>query len=185
MKTTSLRRATRGFSLIELLAVVSIIVVLAGIVIGALLQSRKGQDKKKTRVTINRASLELERYFNDNQYYPVSEDVFSEVLYTSLSGDYTGRGEGEPEGFVYWKELLVKDLKDNPDVGQRNGRRIIMDAYGQSLRYRCALDSEGNPDAAAKNADFDLWSIGPDGEPSGDNIESTLQNEQTLDDIWN
>lgn len=143
---------------------------------------KKKQDAKQTRVLLGDASQKLQSYRTDNGFFPVGKDVFSEILYTSLSGDFTGRGEGDPEGEIYWRELLVDG---SPNVGQRGGKRIILDAYGQSIRYRSALDEEGNIVEEAKNAEFDLWSVGLDGEPSGANVSSKLKNEQTEDDIWN
>lgn len=181
MKIKSSRTLSRGFTLIELLAVVTIIVILATIVIGALSSVKKKQAASKTEVILKRTALELENYYNDNQFYPVGEDVFSEILYNSLSGDYTGRGEGEPEGTIYWRELLVEK---SPDVGQRSGKRIILDGYGQSIRYRSSLDAEGNEVQSARNSNFDLWSIGADGEPADPNVDSNLESEQTTDDIW-
>lgn len=180
MKKQPSHELSRGFTLIELLAVVAIIVVLATIVIGALTQMKKKEAKDKTKVILNRTKVHLEEYYNDNQFYPVGEDVFSEILYTSLSGDFTGRGEGEPEGTIYWRELLNSE---NPEVGKRSGKRIILDGYNQSIRYRSAFDAEGNEVQSAKNADYDLWSIGPDGEPADPNVDSNLDNEQTVDDI--
>lgn len=181
MKSIPSRNLSRGFTLIELLAVVTIIVILATIVIGALSQMKKKTAANKTKVTLDRIELDLESYFNDSQFYPVGEDVFSEILYTSLSGDFTGRGEGDPVGTIYWRELLVDG---SPDVGQRGGKRIILDGYGQSIRYRSALDAEGNEVQSAKNTDYDLWSVGADGEPADPNVDSNLQSEETIDDIW-
>ena len=181
MKLKTSRRFSKGFTLIELLAVVSIIVILATIVIGALNVVKKQNAAKQTRVTLKRVASDLELYYNDAQFYPVGDDVFSEILYTSLSGDFTGRGEGAPEGYTYWPELLIEK---SPNVGQRNGKRIILDGYGQSIRYRSALDADGEEVQEAKNANFDLWSVGLDGEPADPNVDSKLKSEETNDDIW-
>ena len=100
-----------------------------------------------------------------------------------MSGDFTGRGEDEPEGEIYWPELLKEG--GSVLVGKNNGLRVILDGYGQSFRYRSAIDQEGNAEPKAKNPDFDIWSVGPDGLPSDLNIDSNLQSEETIDDIWN
>jgi len=172
-----------GFSLIELLVVVAIIVILAGIVIGALIKVNQNRDAKQTMVTLQNVRLKLEEYKNEhNGLYPVGEDASSSIIFNALSGDYTGRGE-IPTGPVYWEEL---NNKKNPAlVGMLNGKKVILDGYGQSLRYRSARDKDGNIVEEVRNdGDFDLWSIGPDGEPEDLNVSGHLENEQTKDDIW-
>ena len=172
-----------GFSLIELLVVISIIVILAGIVIAALIQVRKGQDKKQTAVTLQNIRLKLEEYKNEhNGSYPIGDDGGSAILYNALSGDYTGSGE-PPTGPVYWPEL--NNAKNPALVGVREGKRIILDGFGNEIRYRPALDENGEiVDDVKNDGDFDLWSVGPDGEPEDINTSGTLDNEQTVDDIW-
>ena len=183
MKLYSLPKNRRGFTLVELLTVVIIIVILAGIVMAALNATRKTQAAKQTRLNRQNIETHLNSYFNENGFVPVGSDVSSKEVYKALSGDFTGRGEGEPEGTIYWPELL--DDRKNALVGKMNGEFVILDAYGVSFRYRSALDIDGNPDPKAKNADFDIWSLGPDGEPSDLEVDSNLDNEETLDDIWN
>ena len=178
----SSRKCHRGFSLIELLVVISIIVILAGIGLAAFAKVKKNQAIDLTRVRIKNASLKLEEYANENNgLYPVGDDVSSSILYNALSGDYSGQGQ-EPTGPVYWKELLNKDPSL---VGTLQGKRVILDGFGQSLRYRAARDENGEIVPDVKNdGSFDIWSIGPDGEPSNLNVDSNAVTEQTKDDIW-
>ncbi|MDA7535404.1 type II secretion system GspH family protein [Akkermansiaceae bacterium] len=183
MKLHSLPNRHRGFTLVELLTVVVIIVILATLVMGALNGAKKMQAAKLTRTNRQNIEMHLESYRSDNGFVPVGTDVSSKELYKALSGDFTGRGEEEPEGEIYWPELL-KEGK-NALVGKMNGERVILDGYGVSYRYRSALDIDGNPEPKAKNAEFDVWSLGPDGEPSDLQIDSNLENDETLDDIWN
>ena len=177
------RRHRSGFSLIELLVVVAIIVILAGITIGALIKVNKASDIKKTRVTLKNIRLKLEEYANDNNgIYPVGDDASSAAIFRVLSGDSTGQGKA-PEQEVYWSEL--NNNKNPALIGTEQGKKVILDGFGNSIRYRAALDSTGNIVEDVKNdGDFDLWSVGPDGEPSDLNTPGTLTNEQTKDDIW-
>jgi len=177
----SSRKLRRGFSLIELLVVISIIVILAGIGLAAFAKVKKNQAIALTEVRIKNATLKLEEFARDNGYYPVGEDASSSILYNSLSGDFTGQGDN-PTGTTYWKELLTKDPSL---VGTLNGRKVILDAFGQSLRYRAARDENGEIVPDVKNdGSFDIWSIGPDGKPSDLNVDGNAITEETRDDIW-
>ncbi|MGC6464538.1 MAG: type II secretion system protein [Akkermansiaceae bacterium] len=178
----SSRKLRSGFSLIELLVVISIIVILAGIGLATFNKVKKNQAIDLTKVRLKYATLKLEEYANENNgLYPVGDDASSSILYNALSGDYTGQGE-PPTGPTYWKELL----DDDPSlVGVSSGKRVIFDGFLQSLRYRAARDENGDLVPNVKNdGSFDIWSVGPDGEPSDFNVDGTAESEFTKDDIW-
>jgi prepilin-type N-terminal cleavage/methylation domain-containing protein len=171
-----------GFSLIELLVVVSIIVILAGITIGVMSQVNAKRDISTTSKNIGMVRTKLEAFYNEQGYYPVGQNATSACVYKALSGDPTGQGT-DPTGTIYWPEL--NEDRNPALVTTFQGFRVILDGFGQSLRYRSANDTNGNPVQNVKNdGDFDLWSIGPDGEPSDINVSGLLNNEQTRDDIW-
>jgi len=171
-----------GFSLIELLVVVSIIVILAGITINVMSQVNAKRDISTTKKNIGMVRTKLEAFYNEQGYYPVGENATSACVYKALSGDPTGQGT-DPTGTIYWPEL--NDDRNPALVSTFQGNRVILDGFGESLRYRSASDVDGNPVQNVKNdGDFDLWSIGPDGEPSDINVSGLLISEQTQDDIW-
>ena len=171
-----------GFSLVELLVVVSIIVILAGITIGGMSQVNAKRDISTTQKTIGMVRTKLEAFFNEQGFYPVGQNATSACVYKALSGDPTGQGVN-PTGTIYWPEL--NDDRNPALVSTLQGNRVILDGFGESLRYRSAIDVNGNPVQNVKNdGDFDLWSIGPNGEPSDINVSGLLNNEQTQDDIW-
>ena len=134
---------------------------------------KRGREEQKNTVTkkyLRLTQVYLEKFYNEHGYYPVGQDATSACVYKALSGDFTGQG-ANPTGTIYWPEL--NDDRNSALVSTFKGFRVILDGFGQSLRYRPALDANGNPVENVKNeGSFDLWSIGPDG------IDGTA------DDIW-
>jgi hypothetical protein len=112
----------------------------------------------------------------------VGEDWSSAALYRALSGDESGQGQN-PTGTIYWNEL--NDPRNTALVGMRNGGKVILDGYGNVIRYQAALDENRQTiEGIRGNDDFNLWSIGPDGEPSSLQTPGVFESEETKDDIW-
>lgn len=175
-------RIKAGFTLIELLVVIAIIAILAGIIFAAARSIQVKQNIAQTRVTLSNIQQHLETYAQDNNgLYPVGQDNGSSIIYNALSGDFTGQGN-TPTNETYWREIVG----NNPDlVTTVQNKKVIIDAFGNTIRYKSARDGNGERVQDVKNdGAFDLWSVGPDGEPSDLNTNGLLQNEDTLDDIW-
>ena len=94
------RSRNSGFSLIELLVVVSIIVILAGITIGVMSQVNAKRDISTTSKNIGMVRTKLEAFYNEQGYYPVGQNATSACVYKALSGDPTGQGT-DPTGTIY------------------------------------------------------------------------------------
>jgi general secretion pathway protein G len=164
MKNQGFRRRHAGFSLMELVVVVAIIVVLAGLTLGAFgfIQQKQARTKATTQVAL--IAKELQEYHADNRSYPVNTDVNGErgdeVLYKALYWEgYEARDSG---GKIYVKEF---DPNYNTKGGQAwikgtEAQARIVDPWGYYYRYRTGEQ--------AINPDFDLWSVGPDGKTNPD-----------------
>jgi prepilin-type N-terminal cleavage/methylation domain-containing protein len=166
MRIPETQRRSRGFSLMELIVVVAIIVILAGLTLGgfALVNQKTARDTAKVQIGLIQNALET--YNSDNRSYPPNPDPMGErgdeVLYKYLY--YDGFEARESGGVVYMPEF---DPENNAKSGQKwmqglGAQARIVDPWGNFYRYRSA-DSPG-----AQNPDFDLWSMGADGKTNAD-----------------
>ncbi|MES2997163.1 MAG: type II secretion system protein GspG [Verrucomicrobiota bacterium] len=178
---------TRGFTLIELMVVITIIVILAGLMLGAASYVKTKQANEKAKIQIALLSKAIEEYKGDMGKYPGEADDsptdgdISEELYEALfhegyenSEDPDNWEEGEARK-IYVPELNPETTKlgwvttatSIPDSTK------IVDPWGKPYRYR-----KGN---SALNPDFDLWSEGKDGETN----EDDPKDKNSRDDIRN
>lgn len=182
MKTPS-RRHPAAFTLIELMAVIVIIVILAGIVVGSMGYVNDKQARSKAKVQIDLLSKALEDYKMDNGTYPATGNSNNpaasntNVLWKALYGD----GASDPNKKIYLAEL---DPNNNKQGWTQNtsGTISIVDPWGNHYRYRTAVNSTGAANAATQNPDFDLWSAGKDGQSDSAPEMSKTKNK---DDIRN
>lgn len=175
------RHRRAGFSLIELMAVVTIIVILAGLVVGGLGFVTERQAKEKAKVQMALISKALEEYKLDNGTYPATGNTDGSggttILYQALYKD----GVTSPTTKrIYLPELNPTTSKQGWTV--TSGTTII-DPWGKEYRYRTALSNAATPvpNALTQNPDFDLWSVGKDG---GTN-PNTPSDTKNRDDIKN
>ncbi len=195
MKTNP-RSGRAAFSLIELMTVIAIIVILAGLVIGGMGYAQDLQAKKKALVQIHLMSKALEEYKLDNGSYPATadskaKDTFnSSILFTALYYEGELAPKQTPPGTqkIYIPELEPANNKQGWTSGTASTSTKIMDPWGVEYRYRSARNSSPpdptdptkNVNTYTWNPDFDLWSSGKDGKTSDDLTDPSVR-----DDIKN
>jgi general secretion pathway protein G len=175
MKIT-IRRGKSAFTLIEILAVMAIIAILAGVIVGSTSLVRDKQDRELTKVQIGIISNKLEEYKLDTGAYPATEnnetgektsDVIFKALYWDSDDDDKGVGTGQEEGDldqkIYLPDLDPATSKQKWTKTPASDKTKILDPWGQEYRYRSAKDENGKENSSTDNPDFDLWSIGKDG----------------------
>ncbi len=179
---TNPSRGNAGFSLIELMAVITIIVILAGLVVGGMGFVNQRQAMERAKIQIALLSNAIEEYKSDMGAYPGTLDGFggaiadgedgdySEVLYNALFFEgYDYDSQEQPDSWlnkatkVYLRELDPVSNKQGwtsiASSAPEEGLKII-DPWGSAYRYRVGKN--------AQNPDFDLWSMGKDGKSKPD-----------------
>lgn len=199
MKTPS-RRQSAAFTLIELMAVITIIVILAGLVVGGMGYVNEKQAREKAKVQIALLSKALEEYKLDNGTYPPTTNKSgaftnatgtstSSILFDYLYWDSDRDNTGVPQDTdqkIYLPELDPANNKQGWTTGTAAKNLTITDPWGNQYCYRSAMgapNAQGvaSPNAATQNPDFDLWSMGKDGKSRPD----TANHADNLDDIRN
>jgi general secretion pathway protein G len=163
----------RGFTLMELLVVVAIIVILASLVLGGLSVMQRNQAVSKCKAQIGMLSTALDEYKMDFGRYPVADDTGAtsdsgaNVLFKALYWDSDNDGSGvgsDTDQRSYLPELDPTSNKQGwRSTTTASANNTIFDPWGANYRYRSGVDAGGAVNTNCKNPDFDLWSLGPDG----------------------
>jgi prepilin-type N-terminal cleavage/methylation domain-containing protein len=193
MQPTS-RHGHAAFSLIEMMAVVTIIVILASLIVGGMGFVTDKQAKSKAQLQMALISKALEDYKLDTGSYPatgnsVKGEDNSKILFKALywdsdndgQGAAVGNAAGDTEQKIYLAELDPVTNKQGWTSGTASLKTKIMDPWGKEYRYRTAFDTTGKANTNTQNPDFDLWSVGKD----GDTNPATPKDKANRDDIKN
>lgn len=176
MKPTSRNQPHRGFTIAELLVVMTIILILAGLVIGGMQFVKTKQKNHQAEIQIKLLENAIQDYYGDNSEYPGEEDAGgtsgtgeSNTLFQALYYDGFQSTDGSVR--IYLNEL---DPITDPQkwIDGTGAGATILDPWGEEYRYRRG--------SGAMNPDFDLWSSGPDLETAGDG-----EDPKDRDDIGN
>ena len=158
-------RFNGAFTLIELIVVVTIIVILAGLVLSTVGYVRKKSARARAETEIAAMSAALESYKADNAAYPNNTDtngldpktngnpstysLASFYLYTQLSGDSSGNRSPTGKSYMEFKPKMLLPAGGTGTV------TAIADPFGNSYGYSTA--NQADP-TKGYNPTFDLWS---------------------------
>ncbi len=134
MKSTHIRRQRGGFTLVEMLVVLAILVLLVSMVVPRIIGSQKKADINAAKTQIGMYKAALERYFLDCKKYPASEQGLDALV--SKPSDLADNAS--------WEGPYV-----NGEIGK--------DPWGHEYQYKYPPE-KGSGDTP------DIWSSGPDGE---------------------
>ncbi len=135
MKRKSGRRARHaGFTLVEVLVVLAILVLVASLVVPRILGYQKKADVRVTQTQIGQLRVALESYASDCKDYPTTEDGLEALV---------SRPPDLPERIAWGPKPYIDGIPKDP--------------WGNALQYEYP-PTHGTGDTP------DVWSLGPDGE---------------------
>ena len=191
MKALPQRPGKAAFTLIELMVVITIIVILAGLVVGGMEYVNQRQATEKTKVQIALLSKGIEEYKLDMGAYPTTNK-------TDVNGTGKVRAPGSTTDTTLYNLLYLDGT-----VASKNTRiyldqldptatkqgwvtttdTTIRDPWGTQYRYRSGMLADGTVNLIAQNPDFDLWSCGKDGKTN--TAKPSTKEPNNEDDIRN
>ncbi len=133
-------RRSGGFTLVEVLVVMAILVLLAGLVAPRILGSKKKANIQSVQTQIGGFKSALERYALDMDTFPTSEQGL-DALITEPEADEEGTSSGKSK----W------------DGSYLNSDDLPTDPWGNDYQYEY-------PATHGKGDSPEIWSFGPDGE---------------------
>ncbi len=126
-------RARRGFTLIEVMIVILIVLALGGLVAWNLLGTKEEADENIVRIQMNTMKDALKQFRFDHSRYPTDAEGLA-VLWDKEKMT-------EEESGIKWKKYIEKP--------------VPQDKWGNEWGYR-QVSEHGDPD------EYDLWSYGKD-----------------------
>lgn len=141
------RPAASGFTLIEVLIVLAIILMIAGLVSVSLFARRDQADVDLTRINLNTLRDGLDAFRFDYRRYPTDEEGLA----------------------VLWDKGQLDAEADSSKWTQYLREALPTDAWGNEWGYAQVAESyEPDEESPTAVAPYDLWSNGPDGEEGTD-----------------
>lgn len=193
---TNRRAGSAAFTLIEMMAVITIIVILAGIVVGGMGYVNESQARKKTEVQIKLLEKALEEYKMDMGQYPgtaanspIDGNISNQLYQALFYHGYNYQKQGQPASWPADQPTKIYLPELNPYTSKQGWVDVVTsetsipaltevrDAWGTPYRYR-----KGNN---AMNPGFDIWSAGKNGRTNNANSSALLRNADGKDDIRN
>lgn len=198
MKVAFALRRFAGFSMVELLVVVGIVVVLAGLLLAAMPGITSAINRNKARAFLAELEGGLSAYQVDHGIYPLNDPAGGDrdragvlgaaVLYRHLSGDFDLDGEVDFDKgeMIYVPRLdyasnLGADEPRSTAMGagakmfgslSPTGAFLVIDSYRNPVRYLAQPPNlPPGRDRETRNPSYDLWSV-TDADPKASRDEA-------------
>jgi general secretion pathway protein G len=146
MKKVRQKKNTQaGFTLIELMVVIIILGILAGLIIPRVMGRPDEARQAKAKIQIESIESALKLYKLDNGGYPSTEQGLQALVEAPTAGN------------------LPKNWRQG---GYLEKGKVPKDPWGNDFVYVCP----------GSHGDFDLSSLGKDGEPGGEGVDKDINN---------
>src|SRR5437879_2226199 len=176
------RAVLRAFTIIELLVVITIIIILAGLILSTVGYVQKKGARSRAETEIAAMSAALESYKADNGVFPSTPNTVSLTatapvdnnsvsgsyanaaldLYTLLTGDTTHDGtSATTKSYMAFKPQMLGRQSRSAPISSSNKITSISDPFGNSYGYSTSKNPDVNPNASSAtgyNPTYDLWS---------------------------
>lgn len=157
---------TRGFTLMELLIVIGIIMVLMGLLFPAIHLIKRQAQKAKARTLLSQVMAACDLYRNHNGAVPDSAAM--KTVFMPATAPRAADNVTPAEWTTVAGELLSRLAKTDRDTF--GGMTELKDPWGGTLRYRpvqyypytVGAPLEVDQDPAPRPDSYQLWSTGPD-----------------------
>jgi len=144
------RRPTAAFTLIELLAVITIIGILAGLTLGAAGAVRRHGANSTAKAEVAALQAACDRYFADNNSYPTTTNSMPDPSSSFDARNYTNTG------VVLFINLFGTNQYNLPPSTKRyfepkpamvssttNANPYFIDPWGGAYGYNCSTNTDG------------------------------------------
>jgi len=194
MQRPAARAAQAGFTLIEILIVISIIAILSSLILVAINNARKGAAEAIAKTEVSGLSQALDRYVEEESDLPaMGKKIDSETnhfpdLYNALFGERRPNGPGgrsAPYSKIEEKKIAVWDEDQEayvdatqPQIRNPKVPKYLRDPWGNPYVYR---SNKGRKLEQFMHNQYgaDIYSLGPNGH------DDTAEMNENGDDIGN
>ena len=177
---THLRKTPAAFTLIELMVVITIIVILAGLVLIGLGFTAEKQARSKAQLQLELIGKGLEEFKSDTGSYPATSNssdaasaansqlIYEKLFYEGYLNSIAATLDPTKARKIYLPELDPRSSKQGwvdpvDPTAAPPAIATIKDPWARPYAYRTAKNPAGAANPLTINPEFELWSWGKDG----------------------